>query len=174
MWISWAARVERNRTIQGTAHLVNWKKMHISREMLLVIWFAFTIGIFDGLFGIDAVRGNIFPVEYQSFWGSLFSIYYFVGIVLIFGNKVLKDKLRFIQAILVSLVVYNLAEFIHRIDAVRMGFITLNQLIYANYEFNGLLGKPLILNLYHIILMYVILSGIAIFIEVYRRKVRHV
>ena len=155
------------------AHLVNWKKFHISREMLLVIWFAFTLGIFDGLFGIDIARANIFPVEYQSFWGSLFSLYYFIGIVLIFGDKVLKDKLKFIQAIFLSLIVYILAEFIHRIDAVRMGFITLNQLIYANYEFNGLLGKPLIQNLYHIILMNVILVGIVVFIEVYRRKLRH-
>lgn len=137
-----------------------------------MIWFAFTIGIFDGLFGIDTVRYKIFTVEYQSFWGAFFSLYYIIGIFLIYGKKILKDKLRLVQVVLVSLIVYNLAEFIHRVDAIRLGFITKEQLLGMRYEFNGTFGHQISFSFSDLLILYVFLSIVVVAIELYKRRAK--
>lgn len=149
------------------------KFFKIKKETLLLIWLSFTIGIFDGLFGIDIVRKNIFPIEYQSFWGSLFSIYFLIGIFLIYGKSLLKDKLKLVQVVLLSLLVYNLAVFVHRLDAVRLNFISLDYLMKTKYEFNGLLGNPLFLTLQDIIFTNLLFLVIVITIQVYKTKMRN-
>lgn len=142
----------------------------MKKETILIIWLAFTIGIFDGLFGIDTVRYKMFTIEYQSFWGAFFSLYYIIGIFLIYGKKILKDKLRFVQVVLTSLIVYNLAEFIHRIDAIRLGFITKEQLLGMKYEFTRFFGHPLTFSFSDLLLLYFSFLVIVIVIEIYKRR----
>jgi hypothetical protein len=142
----------------------------MKKETALMIWLAFTIGIFDGLFGIDTIRYKMFTVEYQSFWGAFFSLYYIIGILLIYGKKILKDKLMLVQTILISLIVYNLAEFIHRLDAVRLGFITKEQLLGMRYEFTGFFGHTISFSSSDLLLLYLSLSVVVVAIELYKRR----
>jgi len=142
----------------------------MKKETILIVWLAFTIGIFDGLFGIDTVRYKIFPVEYQSFWGAFFSVYYFIGIFLIYGKKILKDKLRFVQVILISLIVYELAVFVYKLDAIRSGFITKEQLFGMKYEFSSFFGHPIIFSFSGVLLLYLSFLIAVIVIEVYKRR----
>lgn len=146
----------------------------MKRETVLLIWLAFTIGIFDGLFGTDTVKYKIFPVEYQSFWGAFFSVYFFIGILLIYGKKILKDKLKLIQIILISLIVYEAALLIHRIDAVRLDFITKDQLFGMRYEFTSFFGHSITFSFSNVLLLYLSFLIIVIAIEIYKRgNIRH-
>jgi len=151
------------------AHLVNWKKT--DRKILVLIAFAVFAGIFDGLFGIDQVKNQIFPVDYQSFWGACLSLYFFVAIVLLFG---IKDRLKLLQAILIGFAFWGFGRFIHIFDALRLGFIDVNKLMQMRYEFTNLFGTPITFSFYEIIALNAFFIFLAIFIEVYRNKMRHI
>jgi len=144
----------------------------MKKETVLLIWLAFTIGIFDGLFGIDTVRNKIFTVEYQSFWGAFFSAYFLIGIFLIYGKKIFEDKLRFVQIILISLIVYEAALLIHRLDAIRLGFITKEQLFGMGYEFSGFFGHPITFSFSDVLILYFCFLIIVVVIEFYKRKTK--
>jgi len=150
---------------------VNWKKLEkIDRRILILLAFALFGGIFDGLFGIDQVRNQIFSVDYQSFWGAYLSLYFFVAIVLLFG---LKDKLKLLQATLLGFAFWGFGRFIHIFDALRLGFIDINKLVQIRYEFTNILGTPITFGFYEIIALNLILVIGAVFIEVYIKKMRH-
>jgi hypothetical protein len=148
---------------------VNWKK--IDRKFLILIAFALFGGIFDGLFGIDQVRNHIFPVDYQSFWGAYLSVYFFVAIVLLFG---IKDKVRLLQATLLGFAIWAFGRFIHIFDALRLGFIDMNKLMTMRYEFTNVFGMPINFGFYEIIALNLSFVIIAILLEVYRNKMRHI
>jgi hypothetical protein len=150
------------------AHFVNWKK--IDRRILVLIAFALFAGIFDGLFGIVPTRYKIYPSDYQSFWGAYLSLYFFLTIVLLFG---IKDKLKLLQATLLGFAFWGLGFFIHIFDAVRLGFIDQNKLMEMRFEFTSLFGTPITFSFYEIIALNLAFVIIAILIEVYRNKMRH-
>jgi len=150
---------------------VDWKKLkNIDRRILVLIAFALFGGIFDGLFGIDQVRNQIFTIDYQSFWGAYLSVYFFVAIVLLFG---LKDKLKLLQATLLGFAIWAFGRFIHVFDALRLGFIDQNKLMQIRYEFTNIWGTPIAFSFYEIIALNLIFVIGAVFIEVYIKKLRH-
>jgi len=148
---------------------VNWKK--IDRRILVLVAFAVFAGIFDGLFGIDQVRNQIFPIDYQSFWGAYLSLYFFVAIVLLFG---IKDRLKLLQAVLIGFAFWGFGRFIHIFDALRLGFIDVDKLMQMRYEFTNLFGTPITFSFYEIIALNAVFIILAVFIEVYRNKMRHI
>jgi hypothetical protein len=148
---------------------VNWKKT--DRKILVLIAFALFAGIFDGLFGIDQVRNQIFSVDYQSFWGAYLSLYFFVAIVLLFG---IKDKVRLLQATLLGFALWGFGRFIYIFDALRLGFIDMNRLMQMRYELTNIFGSPVNFSFYEIMALNLSFVIIAILIEVYRNKMRHI
>ena len=150
---------------------MDWKKLkNIDRRILVLVAFALFGGIFDGLFGIDQVRNQIFPVDYQSFWGAYLSVYFFVAIVLLFG---IKDKLKLLQATLIGFAFWGFGRFIHIFDALHLGFIDQTKLLSIRYEFTNILGHPINLSFYEIIALNMLFVFTAVFIEFYKRKLRH-
>ena len=137
----------------------------------MLVAFAVFAGIFDGLFGIDQVRNQIFPIDYQSFWGAYLSLYFFVAIVLLFG---IKDRLKLLQAVLIGFAFWGFGRFIHIFDALRLGFIDVDKLMQMRYEFTNLFGTPITFSFYEIIALNAVFIILAVFIEVYRNKMRHI
>ena len=148
---------------------MDWKK--IDRRILALIAFALFAGIFDGLFGIVPTRYQIYPVDYQSFWGAFLSVYFFIAIVLLFG---IKDKIRLLQAVLLGFSFWGLGFFLHILDAVRLGFISENKLMQIGFEFTNIFGTPITLNICEVIGMNFTFAILAVLLQIYRNKMRHV
>lgn len=148
---------------------MNWKR--IDRRFLVLFVFAIFGGIFDGLFGIDAVRNKIFPVDYLSFWGAYLSLYFFIGIVVLFG---IKDKLRLLQATLLGFAIWAFGRFVYLFDALRLGFINQNKLMQMRYEFTNIFGTPINFSFYEIIALnlFFVLSVVLIEFYIKNRKIR--
>jgi len=146
---------------------VNWKK--IDWRILVLIAFAIHGGIFDGLFGIDAVKNQSYPVDYLSFWGAYLSIYFFVAIVLLFG---IKDKLRLLQAAMTGFAVWGFGRLIFLFDALRLGFIDQNRLLQMRFEFTNILGTPVSFSFYEVIALNLMFVISAVFMEFFRKKLR--
>jgi len=149
---------------------VDWEKLKkIDRKFLILAAFAIFAGIFDGLFGIDQVRNQIFSIDYQSFWGAYLSIYFFVAIVLLFG---IKDKLRLLQATLLGFAIWAFGRFIHVFDALRLGFIDQTKLMQMRYEFTNILGSPITFSFSEIIALNILFFALVVVIELYKKKMR--
>ena len=149
---------------------MDWEKLKkIDRKFLILAAFAIFAGIFDGLFGIDQVRNQIFSIDYQSFWGAYLSIYFFVAIVLLFG---IKDKLRLLQATLLGFAIWAFGRFIHVFDALRLGFIDQTKLMQMRYEFTNILGSPITFSFSEIIALNILFFALVVVIELYKKKMR--
>ncbi|HLC39329.1 MAG TPA: hypothetical protein VJJ76_00410 [archaeon] len=149
---------------------MDWKKLKkIDRKFLILAAFAIFAGIFDGLFGIDQVRNQIFSIDYQSFWGAYLSVYFFVAVILLFG---IKNKLRLFQATLIAFALWGLGRFVHIFDALRLGFVDQTHLMQMRYEFTNVLGSPITFSFSEIIALNLLFILFAVLIEVYKRK-RH-